>query len=451
MRTGRHGNAGVALAMFVLLLAALAVAFLLYGALRNGAERALDELTATQAQFKVLNEALARYVMVNKRLPCPASGNATTGLADPASATTACNSPSGVVPWSTLDLPLAAATDPWGRLYSYRVLDGTTGFTRDKGLDLSDCLDSDVTVLYALSGASSDCNGSTHENTRSDFLNGKGLTVNDHGVANAQVAYVLISHGATGLGAFLPNQTTQMSMPPSGSKEYPNASSGGTYWILDPSDASIPADNDAHFDDQVAYVAASDLVETARLGGKPWALGTALNRTTDGISSYNTGVASMKIASSGGPVMVTASADTSRNICAVSSNPEGIAPCLATVNDGNDELTTSGNETLGFDFRVERRYLKVQLADFRVAGPNTENARFTFYDGSTQVAQIDEAACNPGGNAYGQYTIDPGADFTRVEIRALDISLSSSFSVSTIAACKYNDLNCVLPSGGSDC
>ena len=48
----------------------------------------------------------------------------------------------------------------------------------------------------------------SHFNTASQFLTSKGLQVNDAGSLISGVAYVLISHGESGLGAYLPGTTT---------------------------------------------------------------------------------------------------------------------------------------------------------------------------------------------------------------------------------------------------
>jgi len=150
---------GIALAVFVLILVALFGAFILSQTLSAPGKR-LESATRMNSVFLTLQEAIVRFAQTNKRLPCPALGSLSTGVADPPGAAIDCTSSVGVLPWVSLGLPASAATDEWGRLISYRVFDGATGFTRPNGLLLDDCLDSDVTVTYPL--ASGACNPTTH-------------------------------------------------------------------------------------------------------------------------------------------------------------------------------------------------------------------------------------------------------------------------------------------------
>src|SRR5436190_4490806 len=178
-----------------------------------------DAVAANNAKFDVLHLALAQFVMLNKRLPCPASGTPNDGaenVTSPAN-TASCLSPSGVVPWTTLGLAQTAAIDSYGRMIGYRVYDQAAGFTRTGGLDLHNCLDDDVATTIALSGG--DCNSTTHENARTDFFVSKGLTMSDRGTTVSQVAYALISFGDSGLGAYVATSATPMTAPSSASKE----------------------------------------------------------------------------------------------------------------------------------------------------------------------------------------------------------------------------------------
>jgi len=442
--------------MVLLLLAIVSffTAFLLYNGLTATSKR-LDATATNLASFTKLDAALTQYVMLNQRLPCPASGTVHTGLSDPNAATTACNSPSGIVPWATLGLSKSDALDSWGRYIAYRVPDGTNGFTQASGFALANCLDESVTTVYPLSGASGTCNSNTHENTISDFFATKGLTVNDRGTANGKVAYVLISMGESGLGAYYPGGSAPMAMPSGASKEFINAGSGGTYWITSASDPSVPASADAHFDDVVSYQYAVDVAHNARVAGSPWPLFGLFNATTLGLSAgdYNTGVSSKKVTASEGPVMVTATGDVARTLCTISESTarQGVTAC--TGNSGNDYITTNQNEKVSFDFRVTRRFLKIKLTEFRAHGGNIEQAHFAFYNGTntTPVYAVDKSACGDDNHAVGYFQISTGVDFTRVEVSAGNAT--ADFTVGSIAACKFYDAShpaCALPAAVPD-
>lgn len=444
----RHST-GMAAVLVIFAIVGILAAVLIYNSLGTVSKR-LDAAQTGATSFQKIHDALVRYVMLNQRLPCPASGTAQTGDADPNTATATCNTPAGVVPWNSLGLDKTDAIDPWGRYIFYRVYDGASGFTQANGLSLHNCLDETVSTVYALSGAGSTCNSITHENTVSDFFVSKGLTVNDMGTAKAQVAYALISAGESGLGAFYPGGSTALSSPSTSSKEYLNAGSGGTYWITAASDPSVAATDAAHFDDVVSYAFANDVAKHAQLAGRPWKLYQVFTQSTLGLSStYNTGSSSVKVqpASAGtnqGPVMVTASGSSTRYVCATNMPTQGLAPCATATTNGSDHLTTAGNESLTFDFRVTRSTLVIGLTDFRYTGGGSikEQAQLTFYNAAgTQVDQRTVQACSSGGSSVAQFTITPAASFTKVSVTALTeigSASSSDFAVAAIMACKQS-------------
>jgi hypothetical protein len=448
---------GIALVLLLLAIGALVAAVLVYGALGTVAKR-VDENLGNDKSMKALDEALLRFVMTYQRLPCPASGTARTGIenpqasaTDPTVGTATCGSPDGVVPWKTLGLTETDALDPWSRYVSYRVYDGAAGFTVTKGLSLVDCLDEEVPVVYTMSGPAGTCNSNTHENTISDFFASKGLTVNDRGTANTKVAYVLVSHGPSGNGAFFPGASARLAAPNASSMEAFNAASGGTYWIVAPSVPTVAASDAAHFDDIVRYAYAAGVIANARLGGRPWPLFGIFNQGTLGLSAgtFNTNQGSKKVTATEGPVMVKASADVpGRTLCATNEDVQGVTAC--TGNSGNDYITNSQNENVSFDFRVKRRFLKIKLTDFRNQGGagNIEQAHFALYNGTnpTPVYSVDKTACGEDSHAVGQFLITPGVDFTRVEVSGGNAT--ADFAVGSIAACKFNDAShppCTLP------
>ena len=106
----------------------------------------------TRAKLEALEQAMVRFVMVNRRLPCPADGALGTGNAQsgveqrPAQECTAMGS--GVVPWRSLGLSADAATDAWNSLITYRVWAKTdtgngsgitTSLAATGGMDMSVC------------------------------------------------------------------------------------------------------------------------------------------------------------------------------------------------------------------------------------------------------------------------------------------------------------------------
>ena len=102
----------------------------------------------TRAKLEALEQAMVRFVMVNRRLPCPANGalaagNPEQGLEQPHPGTAACTAAgldNGVVPWRTLGLAQGDAMDAWNTMITYRVWAGATvaasALTRPAGMDM---------------------------------------------------------------------------------------------------------------------------------------------------------------------------------------------------------------------------------------------------------------------------------------------------------------------------
>ncbi len=162
----------------------------------------------TRAKLEALEQAMARFVMVNRRLPCPADGdlppgNAEQGLEQPHPGTAACTGPgltNGVVPWKTLGISQGDATDAWNTLVTYRVWAGAAvaadALTQTNGMNMSTL---DPSVAGAVSGWLASrgfrvCNAVACPAGGAAELASR--------TASNGVAYVLISHGANRIGGF---------------------------------------------------------------------------------------------------------------------------------------------------------------------------------------------------------------------------------------------------------
>lgn len=128
------------------------------------AGRDLDEIKQALIGYAASRPGAASF------LPCPSAAD--TGVEAARNGAGACPQPEGRLPWVTLGL---GETDPWGNRYRYRVSpafsNGTTGFNLTSVGDIQVC--SAETCLPAEQLA-------------------------------AQMPAVVVSHGANGLGAFLP-------------------------------------------------------------------------------------------------------------------------------------------------------------------------------------------------------------------------------------------------------
>ncbi len=248
---------------------------------------------------------MIQFVAVNGRLPCPADGTIDTGienLADPNPQIGAANCTTllGTVPWRTLGISQDTALDAWAQKISYRVFHGPTGLTRTDGASMADCDASETGLGIPLPGNGL-CDPITRDNTPEQFLAGKGLSFDDKGSITSGVAYVLISHGPTGRGAYLPGGN-QTALPNAANvPERGNATNDTlipaqrTFYARGFSDTSMSPDEPNHFDDLTRFMRIEELARKAGRGPRDWPdaadeVGfdktTTANMTTPGVGHF---------------------------------------------------------------------------------------------------------------------------------------------------------------------
>ena len=278
----------------------------------GGGIRDARKRQAVVTQLATLDAALASFVAVNKRLPCPANGalaNAAAGAgAEMRSAAGTCNpanQANGVVPWVTLGLTGADALDPWNGRITYRVDPQLAGATpRPLLMNMSNCDPSATGAADPATGACkagpAPCVGSVDCTTPSAFLANKGIDVWDGqngatGFANRQnnaasgsgAAYVLISHGPSGAGAYnsvgnlqpgmivlgldeVQNANGQaLAMPATQATVYRNAPLNENDELFVPSPPVTPpppARTLVHFDDYLSHPTIMTVLNKANLG-----------------------------------------------------------------------------------------------------------------------------------------------------------------------------------------
>ena len=163
----------------------------------------------TRAKLEALEQAMVRFVMVNRRLPCPADGALAPGNANQGlelGAAGVCNPATqinGVVPWRSLGLAQRDAMDAWSTMVTYRVWGGANTLTvhtvAGTGMDMKNL---DPATPGAVSGWLASrgfrvCNAAACPVTVPVDAAELASKVNGNGVA-----YVLISHGANRFGGF---------------------------------------------------------------------------------------------------------------------------------------------------------------------------------------------------------------------------------------------------------
>lgn len=240
-----------------------------------------NQTSNTGTHLAAVSKALVSFAQLNGRLPCPANAALATDLGQAATVTAQnrCQIPnggSGVVPWATLGISQEMSFDGWGRKISYKVAQNhgaTAGFVGLGQLNMTNC------SLAQNNGGSTVATPCPTVNVGMGIAAGSGqaldsnlrpgLVVND-GITNfTQLAFVLISHGPTGYGAWTGAGGSRMTMPPGGSPEsanaqnYPLVAVPPVFNNPEQSAMSIPPTSNTHFDDVVVSMTIADLLRAA--------------------------------------------------------------------------------------------------------------------------------------------------------------------------------------------
>ncbi len=236
----RVGERGVALAGIAVVSAVAGALVVLANALQHmRAERA--RLRALDERLTAVSESLVEFAIVHKRLPCPADG----ARGDGAEAGTrgACGDQArGTVPWRALALGEATARDRWGRKISYRVAEELTADSALIGL----------APPYAGLGLTV-CRAPACPAPRFDPASGSGA------------AFVLISHGESGVGGFVAGSGRRVEGEPASAGESANLGAAGPFMDLPLARGGGPDGEAGRFDDRVRGLGVGALLKSARL------------------------------------------------------------------------------------------------------------------------------------------------------------------------------------------
>ena len=242
---------------------------------------ASQKLSITTTRLAAVDTAIVQFAMQTKRMPCPADGtlvstdnNAGVETARTGAAGCTTNEAGGVVPWRALGLSESDATDGWNHRLTYRVL---PALAADGGMDTSWC---DPAGTGALAGTA--CNPACTTaalgscTPPATFLAGKGLkvrniagttTMDPAGVPNTGAAYVVISAGSSGGGAYLSSGQLSATTTVDGTEEqknYANAAYSAAGYYVD--DGISDVSGATHFDDLLSRPAVLTVINKAGLG-----------------------------------------------------------------------------------------------------------------------------------------------------------------------------------------
>lgn len=256
MTESKRKSRGFSLVEIAIVLAILGFV-LTIGLQATGTYLSHERRKVSLARVAGVDAALANYVAVQGRLPCPADGSVATGAGAGVEARTAATGVctamiTGVVPWVTLGLTEPEALDGWNTRISYRTVSAVAlppaatnlGFTSNRALDATGCDPAGgAGRVLLLAGnppqqvetCAAGCSLATLAacTSSANFVTGRGLSVRDNvapagtqlmnPAAGTGAAYVLISHGENRGGGYDSAGTLQAGSPANGPLEAPNA------------------------------------------------------------------------------------------------------------------------------------------------------------------------------------------------------------------------------------
>jgi prepilin-type N-terminal cleavage/methylation domain-containing protein len=258
----------------ILVVVAILGLILAMGAMLLRSISATQKRALTTSRLATIEAALVQFVQQQRRLPCPADGSqpVATGGLEMLGAGVCTTQQNGVVPWRTLGLSHADITDGWDRRITYRV---GAALVANDALNLSWC---DPAGTGGLAGTvcNAACTSSSLGNCTppSTYLNGKGLNVKNLAGTDVMLstatpptgaAYVLISHGESGGGAYLDTGTLATSNAADGTEEQKNYANlpAAAYYV---DDRTSDVSGAGHFDDIVARPTVLGVASKSGLG-----------------------------------------------------------------------------------------------------------------------------------------------------------------------------------------
>jgi hypothetical protein len=270
---------------------------------------------------------------------------------------------------------------------------------------------------------------STHNTLPGEFLAGKGLALDDFGTAVADAAYVLISHGPTGLGAYTTSGTQKVPAPASAAEQ---ANLSGGPFVARAAATSVSAEDPNYFDDVLAYRRLADFVTRANLAARDWPE-AAFADLTFNAATVSTALGSpASYGDTGRPSLTfpnaTVTAFDSGGNQNISFDRVGGTEGIGGASGGN-LLSSAAGEGVRIDLTQKARRLAVTFMDFGrltgTPGNPREQAEFRFFDGANEVLVVTKQGCKPDGG-LATFSVDAGLDFDRIDIKAVAASNGTS-------------------------
>lgn len=454
MKRPQLGAGGI----FIFVLLLLVMVFIAAMFTLSNTKSGVDARSQTATSLANAAAALEQFASQTGRLPCPADPTLDTGIAVPNAATVTCTNETGTLPWATIGMRRDDAIDAWGWKIGYRVYDGNGGVTQDHGASMVNC-DTSPTLGSAGVDANLLCR-STHATLPSEFIAGKGLSVTDYGTtydgtkASGGAAYVLVSFGPSGFGAYTTSGTQNPNTPTS-SVEKNNLKATGPFTLQAASSPDVSPSDSSHYDDVLVYRTIADLATRANIAARNW---------PDNFTSVTLNSATVQAALG----QTSAPAYGSLNVTSmyvtdalVSSTTSGK---LSFNNaDGNEGIGINGGGSLGItpgegiDIKFDKSAAKLAITlndmgiDTSFFLSWTEQAQIQFLSGGNPVGSVATLkGCRADGQ-YASYTVTPGVTFDEIQLTSIastpdtffHTTISSNFYLSGFSTCDASAASCI--------
>lgn len=485
MSSRQQGASGLFVAIILVLVAVGALAVLAISRSTSQNDRGMQ----AAVRMKAIQAALQGFVAANGRLPCPARPTLGTGDADPDSATADCNFTQGTVPWHTLGLKPEDAIDPWTNKISYRVYTGAAGsLAQAEGASLVQCdtVEPSPAGVSPVAGSAGGLCRPTQNTTEAQFLVGKGFTVTQFGAAVNGVAYVLISHGPSGRGAYTSAGVQQVL--PAGTDESTNLAAApvGGFVAKAHSDPAVVVTDNTFFDDTIAFAQLDDLIRKSGRMARDWpepfgsmrfnapSLTPVLGGTAPAPGSLGTNTLAYPTGT-----VTTFNGSGAQDISFTSAGDQGIG-----IGSGlSQEASSLDGEYVKIKFNAASGWFAMSLLnfakttvtlpapfDFVTLAVYVEQVELTFYKAGVAIGSmppngvVTKDACrnvildyfidgSSGTNASYSINVSSlfGSDFDEVQIKPIPGTLAglnlglipSQFYLSEVKNCAVTDTSCL--------
>lgn len=447
MMRSQRGASGVFIVIVLLLALAAVGAVIMF---QRGTDQVAN-LNETRRKLALAATAVEQYTSTATRLPCPADPTLDTGDEVPPAASK-CGNNAGTIPWRTIGLRREDSLDAWGRKLSFRVYNPNAGagsLVQANGASMVNCYPDTA------AGGGTDATGlckADHTTSSFDFAAGKGLNLTDYGTAHNDTAFVVISHGATGLGGYT---VTGIQLPNPLGDELFNTRATGPFSIDPFSGPDVSPGSALFFDDLLVYRSVADLAAHANLAARNWpavqTAAAAFNAVTLSLATRSlilfpgdTGQSTIDFSGIGIGARILGFSGSNSNTDIAYDTTNGNAG-VGVVGNGTNLISSTGSEYIRLELSTNARLLGVTFNDFgtrSIAGVTyTEQVQLIFKRGGSTVLTVTKPACNADGG-LASFSIRAPGDFDSVEIHPLDATPAATptqatqLAISSFAACE---------------